>query len=349
MKSGNGPPDSRTQSAAFLATVFVLLLSALAQPGVSLANLSDNFRWRKELISLHNGFRLQAGDRVFHDAIIGTDGWEFYTSDLSLPEYQRIQWLDSTQLKRIQVRLGRLRASLASQGRTLLVVIAPDKSSIYPAHMPTAIPVIGESSGLDRLDALMSANEDHTVLDLRQALFRESAHQDVYYKTDTHWNDLGAYYAYVEIMHALASARPELEPRPLSEFRYAHIGGTTRDLSMMLGVPQLKEDTWTLTASFETGTRTIVRPVANAPDIQVSTGPDITLPRLLIIHDSFYQAGLQKLMEPHFSTIIDLPLWPHADAAPRGWLTTESPDIVVIEMAERFMDQLLPVLDLWSP
>ena len=50
------------------------------------------------------------------------------------------------------------------------------------------------------------------IVDLRPALKAARQDQDVYYKTNTHWNGYGAFIAYTTIINALGSSYPELKP-----------------------------------------------------------------------------------------------------------------------------------------
>ena len=221
---------SRIYSSVFSVLVLALLISFVSVQKLNLSAISTNFRWRRDLINFYTSFRLNVGDRVYNDNVIGKNNWIFYTGDGSVVDYQNTDPLNKKKLSALQINLDRLSMKLRQKGITLLVVIPPNKSAIYSQYMPEQIPVIGQKSRLDQFVEYMKQNGDTSILDLRPTLLDASQHQDVYYKTDTHWNDVGAYYGYAEIMRILAADHPTLAPHSISDFKYTYVGDSVRDL-----------------------------------------------------------------------------------------------------------------------
>ena len=62
----------------------------------------------------------------------------------------------------------------------------------------------------------MKAHSTVELLDLRDALTRAKARHPVYYSTDSHWNDYGAYTGYVEIMRRISKYYPDARPIEIS-------------------------------------------------------------------------------------------------------------------------------------
>lgn len=88
------------------------------------------------------------------------------------------------------------------------LMIAPNKESIYPELMPFwARPLPPTAT-----DALMAGTDSTRYLDLRAALKQAKATQPeaLYFKTDTHWNNLGAGIAFRAFAQELAGTTPEL-------------------------------------------------------------------------------------------------------------------------------------------
>ncbi len=345
MRTPSGKDISPNYSVVFLLAVMVLLLSCLAVPDFSPYSLSENFRWRTELVQLYTTLRWKAGDRLFNKSIIARDGWILYTGDSGIPDYQHTDRMSGKDLRQLQRRLDRLDTYLRQEGRTLLVVIPPNKNTIYGQYMPQEIPVLNGSSRLDQFEAFMRANGKVRILDLRAALVDASRSETVYYKTDTHWTDAGAYIAYVEIMRALSADYPGLQPHPLSDFDPS-FSERTMDLPRAIGMPQITEGSWELTPKFPVQSRGTFVQVGSDRVVQFTANPDPALPTLLIFHDSFYAHGLAKFMNPHFSHIAavrfflgDQPRIWSAD-----WVRTQPSDIVIIELSERFLDFLSPLL-----
>jgi len=333
----------RVYSSVFSVLVFILLISFVTVPNLDLSTISKNFRCRMDLINFYTSFRLNAGDRIYNNVVVGENGWLFFTGEVSILDYQNTAAIKPGRLARLQRNLDRLNKDLEEKGITLLVIIPPNKSTIYAQNMPEQIPVIGDQSRLDQFLEYMQLNGGTHILDLRPALLEASQSQAVYYKTDTHWNDVGAYYGYAETMHALAQAYPLLAPHPISDFKYTHIGNSVHDLPMLMGLPNYTEEDWLLLPSFEIQLSEEKNALRDGRFIRTVTNANEQLPKLLVFGDSFY-GTLGRFIEPHFSRVKFIPFTPIDEIWSLDWIEQENPDIVIIEIAERSIDDTLPLL-----
>ena len=335
---------NRIYSAVFSVAILLLLISFISSSGLSLSTISTNFRWRKNLIEMYTSFRFKIGDRLYSESVVGKDGWIFYTGDRSMGEYQKTDPFRKKKLSDLQKNLDRLNKDLRKKGITLIVVIPPDKSTIYPQYMPGEISVLGEKSRLDQFVEFMNLNGGVSVIDLRQTLLNASQSQDVYFKTDTHWNDMGAYYGYMEIMESLSSDYPNLKPHPLSDFEYRYVGDSTRDIPLLMGFQNFKEENRRLFPKFKVDleeTSSVL--YYGADSTRIVTNSDIRLPKLLVFHDSFYRS-LSRFIEPHFGRVMAVPWTDKVGVWSLDWIQRENPDIVIIEVVERYLDNSLPEL-----
>lgn len=324
--------------------VLALLASLVPVSDFQMSTLSDNFRWRKEMIVLFSSLRMGVGDRVYNDAVVGKDGWFFYTSEQSISNYQNTANFKRKQLRSWQKQLDKFNADLASRGITLLVVIAPNKSTVYSQYMPDEIPVIGKSSKLDQFFEYMQAHGQTKIIDLRPVLIQASQSEAVYYKTDTHWNQLGAYYAYAEIMKALSSAYPEISPYPRSDFVYKDVGPAAMDTTRMIGLTNYKEEHWSMIPNFDVPpTEEKVLQAPNGQVVHLIANPNSSEPKLLVFHDSFYYA-MEDFLKPHFREIVAVPFNTPKEIWSLNWIQHSSPDIVIIELVERYLDMGLSTL-----
>jgi hypothetical protein len=86
---------------------------------------------------------------------------------------------------------------------------------MYPEHLPRQII---QTSDVFRYDQIASLNNDSTIniIDTRKNLLKHKKDGwELYQHTDDHWNELGAYYGYQEIMNKVSKDFPELKPIPL--------------------------------------------------------------------------------------------------------------------------------------
>lgn len=332
------PADSRFQSVysiVFLIGFLIVSILPLANPGLSLDTINSDFQWRGTLIGWFNQARFALGDRAFGSIVRGKDGWMYFLGEQTLGNYQRTAQWDGGDLKNLQQGLDALNARLQAQGSTLLVVVAPDKSSIYSQYMPPEIPVIGKTSLYDQLLNYLARHGKTRILDLRPALINASKSQQVYYKTDTHWNIFGAFVAYQSVLQELSRSYPQLEPRPFSQFILSPPQNNTRDMARILEMPGLQEITYSLVPKDENLITHEVVPLGSGRDLIFSASPNSQLPSVLILHDSFF-GPVVPLLEPSFSRTLSVfytgsnpPLWN------AGWIDQAKPDIVIIELVER--------------
>jgi alginate O-acetyltransferase complex protein AlgJ len=351
-ESGSTVVNTRTSAgitpgySRVFAIVSLLLLSSFFEPSVlSTAASNTEFRRSGDLIGAFAAFRKAAGDRVFGLTLVGSDGWLFLAKRTTMQDYQHSVGLRTEVLLELQTQLDRLDADLRKEGRTLLVVVPPDKASIYPQYMPPEIPVFPRASRLDDLVVMMQSHGTTRIVDLRAALIAASATHQVYYRTDSHWNDLGAYHAYVEIMNALSADDPRLEPHPLADFQERIGGSANRELARIMGLRDLVEPGLELMPEFPSGTETVTTPLPEVEDMWVTTSQNAGLPRLLVFRDSFY-FWLSKFVEPHFSRTTVVHYNRLGDGTSMNdWIGRAAPTIVIIEVVEDSLEQILPALE----
>src|SRR3990172_5638081 len=144
---------ARVYSLLFSIAFIGLLLIPLRTLALDPKLIEDNFYGRSNLIEWTANLRLRIGDRVFPKVLVGEDGWLIYTAENEIEGYQHTDLFPEPELVRIQQALDALAARYAEQGITLVVVVPPNKNTIYPKPVPSQIPVIGVESSLSQLVA----------------------------------------------------------------------------------------------------------------------------------------------------------------------------------------------------
>ncbi|SRR6266542_3181403 len=333
---------NKTYSRVFAIVFFAILLLQLLGSNLNLKAISDHFLWRMELVKEFSDFRFWVGDRIFNNGMVGKDGWLFYSGDFSVNDYQKTAPVAVNRLKELAKILNLLDERTSQYGGTLLVVIPPDKNTIYPQYMPDQLPVIGQTSRLDQLMEYLRKNTKIDVLDLRPVLADVSRSSQIYYKADAHWNCLGAYYASHEIISEISKLHPEIQTHSLADFQIGSTLDTSLDISTAMGLG-LREETVTLTPKFTTGSITHALYKENEL-IQVAVNSQAGLPNAIILHDSFYNECLDQFLEPQFDKTISTH---YATALLSDYLKlidTEKPNIVIIEFAERHIEYFFKLI-----
>ena len=137
------------------------------------------------------------GINVFsHQVVIGQDKWLFlgdsYSNTLTLAR----NGVDASYVEYAvnkNISLQGWESSFSEQGvRLFKVLVGPNKSSVYSEFLPGwAVPT--EKNKIDML--LKNSNNDYFVYPRGALLLAKEKYFDhnLYYKTDTHWNNLGAW------------------------------------------------------------------------------------------------------------------------------------------------------------
>jgi hypothetical protein len=283
-------------------------------------------------------------ERVFDKTLIGKERWLIYTAEGSIDDYQHINAFSQADLLRLQQDLDTLNEDLHQKGIKFLVVIPPNKNTIYPEYVPDEIPVINGPSRYDQFMEYMRQHGKTQILDLRPALLEARKTRVVYFAKDTHWNDHGAVVGYQQIMLALQPDFPVLEPHPLSDFQEITQTGVARDLAQNIIAPDLVSDDIVLSPLYVSNTA-YVQTKYDSRRLTIATNPNAALPKAVIYHDSFFY-NLIPLIGDHFHKAFFIPLNSPPEVWNFSWIDNEKPDIVILEFTERYIDQISKYVNL---
>jgi len=305
---------------------------------------NDNFGFRDQLVYFHNMI-LVTVLRIspLEGVVIGRDGWLFMGREGEIDYFRSIKPFTKAELMSWRTVLQRRWHWLQRHGIIYIFMVTPNKSTIYPEYLPRTIRRANPQSRLDQLLAALRRDPDFPVLDFRGILSREKNDSLLFYRTDTHWTELGAYFAYRQIMKKLAATFPGLRAASLDQFTVENGGNFNGDLALELCMQnsEFKEQKLTLrskspapfaTSSTESG-------IGHYIEKTISKCPSGVLPTALILHDSF-MFQLKPFFQPHFQRIVYIWAW--------DWrflfeeIESEKPKIVIDEMVERFLSDRMP-------
>jgi hypothetical protein len=325
--------------------------SLLVYPKQYTRYYNDYFTFRSGLIYLDNLFKAKImGISPLPKVLIGKDDW-FFLDKLELRPgtvecYRSITLFTPRQLEQWKNVLEQRQQWLAARGIHYLFLIVPNKNTIYPEFMPDHIRRVHEKSRMDQLLEYLQSYSTVPVLDLRPALKAGKTQYPVYSRTDTHWNDYGAYIAFREIITHISRSFPsfkEAVPLPLSRFKIEIVNRSGGDLAIMLS---LNKDVFREDMIFLEARPPLTAMGGNLENISrfvkqgYSECSTASLPNILMVHDSFYKR-LEPFLSGQFSRVLfiwdwDLNFHPHV-------IEREKPKLVIDEMAERFLMQRIPV------
>jgi hypothetical protein len=195
-------------------------------------------------------------------------------------------------------------------------------------------------SRIDQLVDHLRRRSTVRVLDLRPALLAGKARERIYHRTDTHWNDRGAFIGYEQIVRALAPDVPGLRPPVRDRFEPVAVRSRGLDLAGMLGLTRLlTEEDLMLVPRRPAASRIVEprRPNRRLMHARVVTEAPARGPRAVVFMDSF-GAGLIPFLSEEFSRVVYL--WQtNVDPAV---IRAERADVVIQEWVGRRLSTLLP-------
>lgn len=263
---------------------------------------------------------------VFPSVIEGREGWLYLGADVSGA------CVPSRSLTETMISLRRLRAAVESSGRRFVLVVAPDKTTMVPEHLP--VTYLGrECAARARSEFWRRVLTEAGAIDLRPALadIARRKGSPVYYPADTHWSQEGG----VALTYALGEL---VHPGITRSWQVAPAGSTPwpDDISPLIGrggvhmiptyslAPGGREDcTRSIASDFRIPLRLVSVPVLGAVNRPVR-----------MIGDSFTQFASRYLAAAFTDLTIVHP--ETVGAAPRsaGALLAGG-KVVVLEVAER--------------
>lgn len=164
---------------------------------------NDHLPYKNQLVMLNNikneclGSGTTAIEYLSVSVIRGKEKWLFYNgvseTEESMKDYLCNNLYTEKQLKKISKRYVKLQKKLEEMGIELVVLYAANKEQIYPEYMPSTIVPLSTYSRTDQLVDYIHEHTDVPLLYTKEALLREKEKHQVFYKYDTHWNDLGGF------------------------------------------------------------------------------------------------------------------------------------------------------------
>jgi hypothetical protein len=317
-------------------------LASAAHYGTQFGNwFEDHFGLRSSLVRWYGDSRLFGlGVSPTTAVFKGKDGFFFYADDKAAEDYACEDPLTPDAIANWRDALVRARRWLQARNIGYVFVIAPDKHAVYPELMPDTLVKVGSVSRTDQLYG--SVLDTGFVVDIRPRLAEAKAVERIYQKTDTHWNDRGAFAAYSAIIAAARAQVPSIPaPWTRDDFNAVTLTTASGDLATMMGLKRaLTEENLVLVPRRARAAR-VIFPEGAEPTAEegrlVTEIPGSTLPRAVIFRDSF-ASRLVPFLSEHFSRAVYL--WQNDFDA--EVVEQEHADIVIEQIVGRHLHNFIP-------
>lgn len=303
----------------------------------------DNFGLRNLLIKANSFIDVKLfNSSPTNKVVIGKEGWLFYGVEgekSSMDLYRGTSKFTEAELSKIKNNLEERRDWLKNQGIPFILLITPNKETIYPEYYNDRYKKVSEESRQDQLLKYLRKNSNIDVVDLRESLKAEKKREILYLKTDTHWNELGAYFGYKGLTEEIHKYIPTIKPLELDKFdiKKEHREAQGGDLANMLSLSKSYGDEYVL-VNHKDGKKAIpnMQPKYGLMNGYVLENPNKSLPKLLMFRDSFTINMIPYISEHFSESVYEWTHYFHANA-----VKEVKPDIVIHQIVERNLDQLL--------
>lgn len=310
--------------------------------------INDNIGFRTAML----GYKGYIEYNILHKSptnrvMLGKNGFMFYTWDNNIEIAQNKYPLSEKEIRRITKNLILINDILEKNNKTFLFTIAPSKVDIYPEYLN-----IGRYSKTTTPIDVFSERLDGKVnfINLKEALYKEKENTDelLYYKTDTHWNQYGAYIAYKAILNKMNEVGIFGDNR--QNYMQVDFVEATRvgEFANMMGAKYILKPEHTLNTNIINSRISYIKDLpkylidnkAKYSPFAVYGWKSSGSKEILVIGDSMISGWhIPELIANHYNTYYHI--WQHQ--FDNETIFKSNSDIVLLEVAERYTKNLINV------
>ena len=295
---------------------------------------SDHVGFREDSVSFYT--KVEAiGTQRYRDGqylyLIGQQGHVYFagTDGQMIPKFQGKSILTDEQLRNFAVELDKVKEYLDRNGIAFVIMLCADKESIYPEFYPETIIRGPEPIQLELVTAYLGEHTNVDVFNIRQRLLVEKENFFVFNRSAGdlgHYNELGGFFAYHELMKHIHTNFPDVRPIELNEVNISYDSDEIPTVSLKGYLPYQMLDA-----------RFFDNAIVNRPfswENIAFENYNVSLPTILIMRDSYAAPEIfSKYLAQHFGKTI---LIHHRNMDHfTDYVQLYKPDIVVFEAAER--------------
>ncbi len=303
--------------------------------------LNDHLPFRNQLLTLYGALEYH----VLHttssqSVIVGKDGWLFYkgaqvADEDPIGDYMGTNLFTQEELEKIAANFTAARDELAGRGCSFTIYIAPNKERVYSEYMPDMYGEPATDNRAVQLVNYLTENTDLTVIwgyDEIMTYRAQNPDTDLYFKYDTHWNNLGAYIGCEKLVNTLGFDFTPLEYVTVED---RHTG--SYDLARLIHLEkQLTDCPYYLLSGYTP--HPLQTEQEDGGKVLRFTTTDGAAPggKLFVIGDSF-----STMMSPYLACHYQSGYTTFYYNYSHGQLLREEPTAVVYETVERYVGNML--------
>jgi hypothetical protein len=309
---------------------------------------NDHFMLRYELIHLHSylvSYLWFGKSPVPKEVVIGKDGWLF--SGNTEREVYEGRYVPDVYAEGVVEKLHQRALWMQEAGIAFYIALVPMKCEVYPEFLPEDLTRCPGGTFTDLVTGMIRRDTLLNLIELKPGLLARKKQVPVFYRTDNHWNIDGAYQAYADIVTRIGRDFPAVRPIPFSALALRPDHGVPGNLATMAGLGAFLNETFIRGRIRDPKSETAPRYGYPIPKgfvypseyEMVFAHPDTTLPRILVIRDSFFAPLIPMMRESFGRSVFIFDRWMYG--ANRNIILREKPDIVLLEVFEPHLSNIL--------
>lgn len=290
---------------------------------------NDRFYMRKTFISCSNIKLLLSKNWISKDVVKGKEEWLFLGIKDSVDNYSNSVMFTDEELQKIKNYLTQINDYCEKNNKKFYFIIAPDKSKIYGEFYNDKIKIVGEESKTEQLIDYLNKNSDIKIVYPKDKLISLKKDKLLYWKMDTHWNKLGAYYGYIELLNVIRKDFPNVNEYKIEGYVEEKHDGDLYNMAPSL----LRKNDDTVYIVPNVDNKSICKYPEESQGIVTCDNP-VGNKNLLMFRDSFTRALIPYLSK---SFKMSKYVWKY-NISPK---MMDNADIIVLEVVERFLPNLV--------
>ena len=198
---------------------------------------NDYLPFRNEFVQLNSIIDYYIfGNLLSKRALLGIDGWLFLKDSNTIEKYMCVEnsYFSYDELKIAKDNIVDIANRLKEYNIDFIFMICPDKNVIYSEYLPFYIHKKHIANSTEQFINYMKENTDIKIIYPKNELLKYKYKYNLYYKLDTHWNNLGGYIGYKKLMNAIGIDVFDLEKLVIKKYKtYNGFGDINRFANLL--------------------------------------------------------------------------------------------------------------------
>jgi hypothetical protein len=288
------------------------------------------------------------GEISSSQVLAGSDNWLFYKTKSDgnpIADFEGTNSFTEQETDRISSSALAAQKEAQKRGIKFAILVAPNKESIYWENLPENYSH-AEISRTDRLVESLSKKDINIISPKKELL---SSHKDsqLYYRYDSHWNQLGGYIGARNILSTWNISMPSLADRRIqsSELKDQPYTIVKDDLAGLAGLETVFTDEKEYhidgcpVIDWEAYNREQYR-----GEISHMSNPEAPNKKSVFLVGDSYRSAMLPALSEQFTDVYVI----HRDVYRTGMIDEVHPDYVIAEYVERYSDRMTLLAELFG-